>query len=363
MLTLIALVEGWVGCHPIEFSNYMACSWRFAAEAARGDGTRAEVLGLGDSLVKLGVQPPVLERRLGRSSYNLAVLGGQAPATYFLLRHVIESGGRPKVVIVDFHSNLLAASSISSVPYWNELLSAREGWELARGARSINLVTRSILARLLPTFKGRDDIREAILSATQAKENAQLEERRANQRNWVVNGGGHASDSGYNVGPSIDPSPARPGKWSPRPINVRYVQRFLDLAESRGIVVVWLIPPTHADWQLRRERLHVDETYTKFIMEMTAARRNVVVIDGRHAGYPQEALVDSTHLSARGGTEVTEALADILAPRLAGLTSLPRWVNLPHYRGLYPDARVETLSRSRQNLSLARNPSRSATSF
>lgn len=353
MFALIALVEAVVGRYPVAFSDYMACSWRFAAEAARGTGARAEVLGLGDSMLKLGVQPPVLERRLGRPSYNLAIYGGQAPSTYFLLRRVIESGGRPKVVIVNFHSNLLSASPTLSAPYWNELISARDGLELAYGTRSPNLVTRTALARLLPTFNGREEIRAAILASAGVKDNEELEARRSHQRNWQANHGGHANDSAYHAGESIDVNPARPGKWSPRTLHVGYVRRFLDLAQSRGIMVVWLIPPTHADWQLRRERLRVDELYTRFIRQMTTARPNVMVVDGRHAGYPQEAMVDSTHLGARGGTEVTEALADILAPRLAGVTGLPNWVDLPRYRGMNTDPCVETLGRSRQTLRLA----------
>ncbi len=357
MIALIALVEGVVGRYPVEFSNYMACSWRFAAEAARGTGARAEVLVFGDSMVKLGVQPPVLERRLGRPSYNLAVFGGQAPSTYFLLRHVIDSGGRPKVVIVDFHSNLLAAGPISSVPYWSELLSARDGLDLAWGTLLPSLVVPTALARLLPTLKGRDEIRAAILAMAGVTANRELEARRADQRNWLANSGCHASDSVYFAGKPIEVNPARPGKWSPRAVHVGYVRRFLDLARSEGIVVVWLIPPTHADWQLRRERLRVDEPFTRFIREMTAARPDVVVVDGRHAGYSQDAFFDSTHLSARGGTEVTEALADILVPRLAGVTGLPRWVDLPRYQGTNTDARVETLGRSRQTLRLARDPS------
>lgn len=363
MIALVAVVEGAVGLHPVEFSNYMALSWRFAAEAAPGPGARAEVLGFGDSMVKFGVQPPVLERRLGRPAYNLAVYGGQAPATFFLFRRVIESGGRPKAVIVDFHSNLLDAAPVSVVPCWSEVVGVKDGMELAWWTLSPSLVARTVLARVLPTFNGRDEIRAAILAATAGRRDDGLDARRADRRNWLANGGGHANDSGYRAGGPIDVNPARPGRWVPRALHTSYVRRFLDLARANGVTVVWLIPPTHPDWQLRRERLQVDGPYTRFVREMTADRPGVVVVDGRHADYPAWALTDPTHLNARGATEVTEALAEILAPWLAGETGLPNWVDLPRYRGTDLDARVETISRSRQAVRIARDPGGGAKRF
>ena len=39
------------------------------------------VICFGDSLVKLGIVPAVIEGRLGRRAYNLSACAGQAPAT------------------------------------------------------------------------------------------------------------------------------------------------------------------------------------------------------------------------------------------------------------------------------------------
>ncbi len=363
MLALVSLIEGAVAHYPVELSNYMACSWRFAAEAARGQGARSEILGFGDSRVKLGVQPRSLERRLGRPAYNLAVYGGQAPSTYFLLRRVVESGGRPKAVIVDFHSNLLDVAPISMVPYWSELVDARDGLELAWGTLSPSLATRTALARLLPSFKGRDEIRAAILALAGVRDNEELAARRANLRNWLANRGAHADDSSYQTGESIDVNPAQAGSWTPRPLHADYIRRFLKLARTEGILVVWLIPPTHPDWQLRRERLRVDEPYSRFVRDMTASHPEVIVVDGRHAGYASKALYDSTHLGARGATEMTEALADVLAPRLAGARNLPYWLELPRFRGMDTDPRIETLGRSRQAVRIAVDPNRESRRF
>src|SRR5580693_8460636 len=80
-LGLIVLLEGIVSRVParVDDRSRLASSWQTAMRRAAGPEARAEILTFGDSLIKLGILPRVLEARLGRSSYNLAVLGGQPP--------------------------------------------------------------------------------------------------------------------------------------------------------------------------------------------------------------------------------------------------------------------------------------------
>ena len=79
----------------------LSSSYQSAVQAASGPEGRADILCFGDSLVKLGILPRVLEARLGSSAYNLAVLGGQAPGSYFLLRRVLEHGHRPRAAFAE----------------------------------------------------------------------------------------------------------------------------------------------------------------------------------------------------------------------------------------------------------------------
>src|SRR3954447_9395190 len=75
MLGLMALVELALARHGLAPSN-----WRASGRAASGKAVGCEVLCFGDSQVKLGLLPRVIEQRLGRPAYNLAIVGGQAPA-------------------------------------------------------------------------------------------------------------------------------------------------------------------------------------------------------------------------------------------------------------------------------------------
>ena len=97
-LALIGAVERFRAprAHASRPTRRVEMSWQDAQRAAAGAEGRSDVLCLGDSRIKLGLLPRVLEDRLGVSAYNLGILGGQAPASYFLLRKVLERGIRPR---------------------------------------------------------------------------------------------------------------------------------------------------------------------------------------------------------------------------------------------------------------------------
>ena len=76
MLALIAAVEGSLAAHRADFATPWGEDWRFSAWAAREKSPGCDVLCFGDSLVKYGVVPKVIEARTGLRSYNLATSGG-----------------------------------------------------------------------------------------------------------------------------------------------------------------------------------------------------------------------------------------------------------------------------------------------
>jgi hypothetical protein len=325
----------------------MACTWRHADRVSRRPEARAEVLCLGDSLVKQGVLPRILSGRLGRSAYNLAVHGGQAPTSYFLLRRAIEQGARPRLVLVDFHPNLLASSPTSSVPYWSDLLNARELVDLGRATRDARLVARTIAYVLFPSVKNREAIRAAVLAALHGGESDERTLCRALGRNFRENLGARVA--------AVRPPPANPdallanlpdlGRWKPSRVNVAYMHRLFDLAARSGAAVVWLWTPTSPAWQARRVRIDADAPYARLALAMQAAHPNLIVVDGRPAEYPPSAFVDLTHLHAEGAAVYTEALAGLVDRLLAG--GPDRWLTLPHYAGPPRDRAGEDLDQSR----------------
>src|SRR5205823_5327851 len=133
-LALVAAIESSLRSHELEFLNTLACDWRQGALAAGRDAPGCEVLCFGDSLMKNGVAPEVIGRRLGMRSYSLAVASGPPAASYFLLRRALESGARPKAVLIDVIPHLLAWGPESFATLWPELLDVRDGLDLARSS-------------------------------------------------------------------------------------------------------------------------------------------------------------------------------------------------------------------------------------
>src|SRR5262249_14919578 len=73
MIALVVAVEGFVVSDPLRFvGNPDRLGWRTTRRvAAGGEARRSEVLCFGDSLVKHGVYPTVVESVLGRRAFNL----------------------------------------------------------------------------------------------------------------------------------------------------------------------------------------------------------------------------------------------------------------------------------------------------
>ena len=101
MISLMTIVEGYIGRNDLDFRHPWGWDWKQTVRAIGREARGCEVLCFGDSLVKYGVVPRVLEARLGRRAYNLAVANGQAPTAYFLLRRALEAGARPAAVLID----------------------------------------------------------------------------------------------------------------------------------------------------------------------------------------------------------------------------------------------------------------------
>ncbi|GAC1473566.1 MAG: hypothetical protein NVSMB9_22410 [Isosphaeraceae bacterium] len=348
MLLLVVAVEGSLSRHAMKYADYLSFSWHSGSRNARGRHARADLICLGDSMVKCGVLPRLLEDRLGLSAYNFAMLGGQAPSSFFLLRRVLEAGGRPRALVVDFQSTLLMISPTMNVSYWSDLLDARDGMDLAWETGDLNLIVRTALPWLLPSLKVRDGIRADIRAALRNEGWPHLEERRSLRHSLRINAGAVVNPHATVRPTVIETNPPRRAAWTPKKVHLIYLKRFLDLAESRGIPVFWLLPPTHPDWQLRRERLGLDAPFARMIEYFQRQYRNVVVVDGRHSGYDRSRFSDEIHLNCNGAQELSQTLATLIGAHLKTPDALPRWLPLPRSQGADSGVSVEDLAESRK---------------
>lgn len=346
MLALVVLVESTLARHPLRFTNTASLSWRLGIEAASREAPECEVACLGDSLVKLGVIPEVVRENSGRTTYNFAMAQAPAPASYFLLRRLLEAGGRPSAIVVDFKTSVLAGGPRFSLRHWQETLSLRECVELAKESGSFGMLGEIVPGWVLSSYRGRLEIREAIRSALRSEPAPTYATNQLAFRNWGRNLGAHLNSSRTTFSGEVSPEILKkllPEHWKCHRVNETFVDRLFGLAESRKIPVFWLIPPLSPQLQERSEQAGVDAALIAFVRSMHQKHPGVIVVDGRHSGYDASTFADHSHLNGRGAIAMSHDIAAILKQP----PGQSRWVDLPRFRDWPLTVPAEDVDQSR----------------
>lgn len=364
-LALLIAIESTLSHRDRSLLTVSAADWRLTGQAATGDATRADLLCFGDSLVKTGVVPAVLESALGLRAYNLAALGAPPPASFFLLRRALEAGANPRAIVFDFKPSTLISEYNGFVRDWAELLDPRDALDLAREDHDLGFFSQYLVHRFIPSMRLRLDIRAALTNQLNGRPApvllpwlTVLERQREQNRGAMV----HAL-SGFRGRPdpfpggAIPPTEAPlfyPEHWVPRATNLNYVKKFLDLAATREIPVFLLLPPIHPGAQAERERRGLDAAYEAIVKKIRTHYHNVVVLDGRHAGFGYDSFTDSHHLDRDGALTQSEALAVVIGQYLDGRGDAARWVAIRRDLGRPSRMALEDIGQSRRTLESGR---------
>ena len=347
MLALVAVAEGSLRRRELEIVLPWSLDWRVHGENAVGLSEGCDLLIFGDSVAKFGLIPDLIDGERGGRSYNLALCNGQATTSYFLLRRLIDSGTRPKAVVIDFTPHMLARGPNLNDRNWPELLSVSEALELARETRDADLFGRVIAAENLDSIRLRGELRDLIADSLAGVRYRHGYGTLRYLRNWRVN-------RGANLMPPIpfegDPATWHrenmPG-WAVDGTNLVYLDRFLRLAGREGIQVYWLLAPPSEGLQRGLEADGIDADHERFVRAVASQHAQVSVLDARHAHYPQEAHAgDPLHPSLAGAitlsVDVGRAIRDAEAAEVA-----PSWIVLPRYRPLESRVKLEDVEDSR----------------
>ena len=338
MLGLVVVREGVVKKHELDsLSSLVEASWRHASDAAGREGVGASVLAFGDSLVKNGISPPALQSGTGRSAYNLATFGGPPAFSYFMLRRVLQAGGKPDTLILVFMPANLASCPQVYVQMWQAIASPRECLDLALVTRDASFSGVLISGRLLPSVRNRLEIREWARQALLGKAytHDQIQASALDRRGWRENRGAHLvrmDEPHTPIASRLADPYVFPAAWTCDPAEAVYVQRFLKLARARGINVVCLLPPVLPVVQALRERYRSDEHYTTLVRNLQARHPEIVVADARYSRYPATLFMDNVHLNSRGATRLSTDLAGFLRTLRVGDRPRASWANLPRDR-------------------------------
>ncbi len=349
MLALVAAVEwghAWQRLDVPEATDDWVRNQRIAARYVKP----CDVLCLGDSALKFGVAPTVIEGRTGLKCYNLAVLAGSPVTSYVLFREAIEAGARPSAIVVESLPHVLALDPRArSQKRWPRLLTCRDAWELATSARDPSILLPYLVDRLLPTSRERETLRLGIMTALKGETLARGRFFAFHTRNWDQNRGAQLLQVVNNpIHAANDYLANYPHPWSCDPVNAQYVNRLLDLAASRGVKVYWFLPPIDPEVQALCDANGQDTRFDQFLRETIQGRPGVEIVDARRAGFDRAQFVDWAHVNRLGAIALSEALAaemsaDRAAPR-------PNWVHLPRLRDRKPSSpspAIEDLDQSR----------------
>ena len=343
MIVLTCAVERFVSKQMTRFTTPLILEWRATRRAAATDAPGCAVLCLGSSMIKNGVSPEVIEDVTGLRGYNLALAGGTPPSAYYMLRRALDRGARPSAVIVDFCHGRLESDPFpdASIHGWAQLLDPLEAIDLARWTGDGSFLGQLLAARALPTVRIRRDLRVAVVAALEGRPVSQQAGAVLFDRNRKLNRGAHVHPKTSSFQDFAVPTVRidLSASWKCHPVNAAFVERFLDLAQSRGIAVYWLMPPLPPGHQAQYDCTHGEKNYLQLVRRLVERYPRLTVIDGRHADYPTTVFFDVVHLNRAGAAALSESLASVLV-RNPG-PDVSRWVDLARFRGSSREAALE----------------------
>ena len=337
MCGLLILIETFLSGHDLSFTAPWDWDWRTTGKLTARKQGKGDVLLFGDSLMKFGVMPKVIQQRSGRTAYNFALHTGQTPSSYFMFRRVLDAGNHPRAVILELTPHMFRQNSEANTRLWPEMLTVAESFDLAWTKRSPGFFAATMLGHLVPSIKERHDIRAFIHASCLGQPTGRWrDEIPFYRRNWKKNLGAQLMPDGPS--PPIDPvhwELSLYRKWQPDPVNVAYLKRFLKLARSAKVPVIWLLPPNQPSIVARTEASGYEAEYTHFVERVAARYPEVTVLDARRSGFVPDEFNDGIHLKRPGALRLSTAIGDLLRDHLpdGGWVKLdagaPRTIDLP----------------------------------
>ena len=359
MIGLIVAIECFVARNWLDFTDPVSLSWRYSAAAVQTESRGGELLCLGDSLIKHGLLPAVIEEGTGRRTANLSAARAPTLLTYFFLRRALDAGARPRAIIINAKPAVLLAGPEFNARYWQEVITPRECLEFSLMTRNGPFMLATIVGRLLPSVRSRLEVQSHVLAAVRGDQDKIPEINRVLLRNWTVNRGANVAAVHSAREDLAEPDIERklhPGLFFVDPTNAQGIDRLLQLANARDIPVFWLLTPLSPVLQTLRDQSGAEAGYERFVRAFVVRYPRVLtVLDARRGAYPPSLFTDHTHLNGQGALALSRAVATSLKPLLDRPRSAsgPVWIAVagpsepPGASGVI----VEDLEQSRKALS------------
>ena len=285
--------------------------------------------------------------------------------TYFLLRRALESGARPRTIIVNAKPAVLLANPEFNTRYWQEVLTARECAEMLCVSRRGSFVLALAAGRVLPSLRCRLELRSSLAAAVQGRADPLHTINRVLWRNWTKNSGANISavDSSATGATALEVAERnRADVFHVDPANAAAIDWLLELAAQQNIPVFWLLTPLSPELQQVRDRTGSEAAHEQFIRSLQSRfAGGMTVLNARHLGYPPQLFADPTHLNRRGAIALSQVVSAAINQALQ-LQSSPAdrhgaWITLISSADPLLDSSIELedLERSREVISQSRH--------
>ena len=351
LIGALALIVGFE-CHiernAIDYQGGNHWSYKVSTAVAASGAKGARVLCFGDSLLRLGVAPSVIEAETGLSGYNFAQTGGQAPGSYFLLKKALKSGVRPSAIVVDFFPRLLAEDPGFNNDNWPFVADLSDAFGFASIKHNPSTFAWIAVRLVLPSARSRHSFRTNVLLKLHPQLVSIPHEIMKSIRNWKINQGAEIVLSRPGLVENLDLwEQGYFSKFRCSRINRFYVDRFLKLASDHQIPVFWLLPPYQEALQERCDRSGFDSRHMAFVRDFQESYPNLRVLDARRSGYPSEVFHDLHHLGREGASVLSSDIGREIRRHLAGNGPRNRWISLEQFRPRPEAAPLEDVEQSR----------------
>jgi hypothetical protein len=327
-LLLVVGVERTIARHAADFETEWAADRVETAKLAVTEAPRSRILVFGDSTLKFGVLPSLLERSLGLSACTLAMHGGHPAENEVLLRRALHAGARPEALVIGFQPFLLDDDVHTRLRPFAELMTPAEIGALGGRLRDPGLAAALWARQTLPSLKDRKEIRDAVVASLQGLEVGRRTTLAIRRRNWERNRGAQVIPAQRFFRFFKEFLREDRATWTCDSVAAAHTDRFLALAEQRHIPVFLVLPPVHPDVQANLDHTGDDARLTAWAQALGRRHANVVLVDVRHAGYPEPALIDPVHVNRRGAGALTDGLASVIRSELQRPGVGPREVSL-----------------------------------
>jgi hypothetical protein len=332
-LALVLGVECFIASHKSDTMDGSLWTYEHVRGIAAEKAGECDLLVFGDSLMRHGVAPKVIEERTGLDGYNLAIAGSQVPASYFLFREAIDSGARPRAVLLDLFPCLLASDPWANITNWPIVASYRDCIDLGWYGRDAKLFTSLMLRKTLPSVRCRESIRAAIVEALDGLGGVTRTSIKVSLRNWEVNRGLAIEKNRHDPNvPLENPVGQFFRPISCTPLNRLYIDRFMKLAADHDVKVFLVLPPYMPILQARVEQVGFDADHEAFVRSMLDRYPALNVLDARKTNYAPDVFIDTHHLGYEGASTFSAEIGELLRRQLDRAGSADRWVSLPTFR-------------------------------